>query len=237
MPKINVLPKQVSELIAAGEVVERPASVIKELVENSIDAGADAVTVEIQHGGIKYIRVTDNGCGIAKDDVPLAFMRHATSKIKSGTDLDSIATLGFRGEALAAVSSVARVELFTKTADAQIGTHYCMEGGLETLNEDAGCPDGTTIVIRDIFYNTPARMKFLKKDVSEANAAAAVIDRIALSHPEISFKLIRDGKQTLNTSGDGKIESAVYSVLGREFAGTMIPVDSELDRIKVIGLT
>lgn len=237
MPKINVLSKQVSELIAAGEVVERPASVIKELVENSIDAGADAVTVEIQHGGIKYIRVTDNGCGISKDDVPLAFMRHATSKIKNGTDLDSISTLGFRGEALAAVSSVAKVELFTKTADEQLGTHYCIEGGEEILSEDAGCPDGTTIVIRDIFYNTPARMKFLKKDVSEANAAASVIDRIALSHPEISFKFIRDGKQTLNTSGDGKIESAVYSVLGREFSGSMIPVEGNLEQIKVCGLT
>ncbi len=237
MPKINVLPKQVSELIAAGEVVERPASVIKELVENSIDAGADAVTVEIQHGGIKYIRVTDNGCGISGEDVPLAFMRHATSKIKSGADLDSISTLGFRGEALAAVSSVARVELFTKTASSQFGTHYRIEGGVEQLQEEAGCPDGTTIIIRDIFYNTPARMKFLKKDVSEANAAAAVIDRIALSHPEVSFKLIRDGKQTLATSGDGKIESAVYSVLGREFAGSMIPVNNSLEQITVTGLT
>lgn len=237
MPKINVLPKQVSELIAAGEVVERPASVIKELVENSIDAGADAVTVEIQHGGIKYIRVTDNGCGISGEDVPLAFMRHATSKIKSGADLDSISTLGFRGEALAAVSSVARVELFTKTVSSQFGTHYRIEGGVEQLQEEAGCPDGTTIIIRDIFYNTPARMKFLKKDVSEANAAAAVIDRMALSHPEVSFKLIRDGKQTLATSGDGKIESAVYSVLGREFAGSMIPVNNSLEQITVTGLT
>lgn len=237
MPKINVLPKQVSELIAAGEVVERPASVIKELVENSIDAGADAVTVEIQHGGIKYIRVTDNGCGISGEDVPLAFMRHATSKIKSGADLDSISTLGFRGEALAAVSSVARVELFTKTVSSQFGTHYRIEGGVEQLQEEAGCPDGTTIIIRDIFYNTPARMKFLKKDVSEANAAAAVIDRMALSHPEVSFKLIKDGKQTLATSGDGKIESAVYSVLGREFAGSMIPVNNSLEQITVTGLT
>ena len=237
MPKINLLPKGVAELIAAGEVVERPASVIKELVENSIDAGADNITVEIQHGGITYIRITDNGCGISHEDVPTAFLRHATSKIKIGGDLDAIATLGFRGEALAAVSSVSRAEMFTKPKDEQLGTHYIIEGGSETLYEEAGCPDGTTIIIRDIFYNTPARMKFLKKDVSEANAAAAVLDRIALSHPEIAFKLIRDGKQTLNTSGDGKINSAVYSVLGREFAGTLISVEGTLDKITVSGLT
>lgn len=237
MPKINLLPKQVAELIAAGEVVERPASVIKELIENSIDAGADDITVEIQHGGITYIRITDNGCGIAREDVPTAFLRHATSKIKTGVDLGSIATLGFRGEALAAVSSVSRVEMFTRVKEEDFGTHYKIEGGEEALNEETGCPTGTTIIIRDLFYNTPARMKFLKKDVSEANAAAAVTDRIALSHPEIAFKLIRDGKQTLNTAGDGKITSAVYSVLGREFSGTLIPVNGELDRITVKGLT
>ena len=237
MPKINVLPKQVAELIAAGEVVERPASVIKELVENSIDANARNITVEIQRGGISYIRITDDGCGIAHEDVPKAFLRHATSKISSGVDLNSISTLGFRGEALAAVSSVSRAELFTKPHGEAFGTHYKIEGGTETLCEEAGCPDGTTIIIRDIFYNTPARMKFLKKDVSEANAAAAVVDRIALSHPEIAFKLIRDGKQTLNTSGDGKVNGAVYSVLGREFSGTLIPVKGMLDRIEVEGLT
>lgn len=237
MPKINLLPKQVSELIAAGEVVERPASVIKELIENSVDAGAKHVTVEIQHGGITFIRVADDGCGIAHEDVPTAFLRHATSKIKSGGDLAAIATLGFRGEALAAVSSVSRVEMFTKQREDRFGTHYIIEGGEETLYEEAGCPDGTTIIIRDIFYNTPARMKFLKKDVSEANAAAAVVDRIALSHPEISFKFIRDGKQTLNTSGDGKISGAVYSVLGREFAGSLISVDGTLDRVSVTGFT
>ena len=187
MPKINLLPKQVAELIAAGEVVERPASVIKELIENSIDAGADDITVEIQHGGITYIRITDNGCGIAREDVPTAFLRHATSKIKTGVDLGSIATLGFRGEALAAVSSVSRVEMFTRVKEEDFGTHYKIEGGEEALNEETGCPTGTTIIIRDLFYNTPARMKFLKKDVSEANAAAAVADRIALSHPEIAF--------------------------------------------------
>lgn len=237
MPEIKVLPKEISELIAAGEVVERPASVIKELVENSIDAGADNITVEIQHGGITYMRITDNGCGIEKNDVLTAFLRHATSKIKNSGDLNAIGTLGFRGEALAAVSSVARVEMFTKPRDAAFGTHYEIEGGVEKLCEEAGCPDGTTIVIRDIFFNTPARMKFLKKDVSEANAAAAVVERIALSRPEIAFKLIRDGKQALMTPGDGKINTAVYSVLGREFAGTLVEVDGGLDGIGVKGLT
>lgn len=237
MPEIRVLPKEISELIAAGEVVERPASVIKELVENSIDAGADNITVEIQHGGITYMRITDNGCGIARNDVPTAFLRHATSKIKSSGDLNAIGTLGFRGEALAAVSSVAKVEMFTKPRENDLGTHYEIDGGQEKLCEEAGCPDGTTIVIRDIFYNTPARMKFLKKDVSEANAAAAVVERIALSHPEISFKLIRDGKQSLMTPGDGKINTTVYSVLGREFAGTLMEVDGGLDGIGVKGLT
>ena len=237
MPEIKVLPKEISELIAAGEVVERPASVIKELVENSIDAGADNITVEIQHGGITYMRITDNGCGIARNDVPTAFLRHATSKIKSSGDLNAIGTLGFRGEALAAVSSVAKVEMFTKPRENDLGTHYEIDGGQEKLCEEAGCPDGTTIVIRDIFYNTPARMKFLKKDVSEANAAAAVVERIALSHPEIAFKLIRDGKQSLMTPGDGKINTTVYSVLGREFAGTLMEVGGGLDGIGVKGLT
>ncbi len=236
MPKINVLPKNVAELIAAGEVVERPASVIKELIENSIDAGATAITVEIQNGGISYMRITDNGCGISNDDVPLAFLRHATSKIKEGNDLNFISTLGFRGEALAAVSSVSRVEMLTCSENEEIGTHYMIEGGLETLYEEAGCPKGTTIIIRDLFYNTPARMKFLKKDVSEANACAAVVDRIALSHPEISIKFIRDGKQALNTSGDGQIKSAVYSVLGREFANSLISCEGEHGGITVSGL-
>lgn len=237
MPKINLLPKEVAELIAAGEVVERPASVIKELVENSIDAGANNITVEINRGGIAYLRITDNGCGIEHGDVPTAFLRHATSKIKGDADLNAIATLGFRGEALAAISSVSKAEIFTKTKDSELGTHYMIEGGEEKLYEEAGCPDGTTIIIRDIFYNTPARMKFLKKDVSEANAAAAVVDRIALSHPEIAFKFIRDGKQTLNTAGDNKLNGTVYSVLGREFAGTLIPVSGESERIAVSGLT
>ena len=236
MPKINVLPKNVAELIAAGEVVERPSSVIKELVENSIDAGATFITVEIQRGGITYMRVTDNGCGISFGDVSTAFLRHATSKIKTDEDLNSIGTLGFRGEALAAVSSVAKVEMMTATEDSVTGTHYVIEGGDEKLYEEIGCPKGTTIIIRDIFYNTPARMKFLKKDVSEANACAAVIDRIALSHPEISFKFIRDSKQTLMTTGDGDIKSAVYSVLGREFSGSLIETEGEIGSVSVKGL-
>ncbi len=236
MPKINVLPKSIAELIAAGEVVERPASIVKEAVENSIDAGATHITVEIQRGGITYIRITDNGCGIVGEDVPKAFLRHATSKIKQAIDLDSISTLGFRGEALAATSAVSRVEMFTKTADEDFGTHYKIEGGEEVLYEEVGCPDGTTLIVRDLFYNTPARMKFLKKDVSEGTTVSAIIERQALSHPEIAFKLIRDGKQTLSTSGDGKLASAVYSVLGREISNTLIPVDLALDGVKVKGL-
>ncbi len=236
MPKINVLPKSIAELIAAGEVVERPASIVKEVVENSIDAGATHITVEIQRGGITYVRITDNGCGIANEDVPKAFLRHATSKIEKAVDLDSISTLGFRGEALAATSAVSRVELFTKTTDEDFGTHYKIEGGEEILNEEVGCPDGTTLIVRDLFYNTPARMKFLKKDVSEGTTVSAIIERQALSHPEIAFKLIRDGKQTLATSGDGKLASAVYSVLGREISNTLIPVDLTLEGVKVTGL-
>lgn len=237
MPKINLLPKNVAELIAAGEVVERPASVIKELVENSIDAGATQITVEIQRGGITYIRITDNGCGIDSGDVPTAFLRHATSKIKTDRDLDSIGTLGFRGEALAAISSVSRVEMLTRSEGSDIGTHYIIEGGEEKLNDEVGCPKGTTIIIRDIFFNTPARMKFLKKDVSEGNASAAVVERIALSHTEIAFKLIRDGKTVLTTSGDGNTRACVYSVLGREFSNSLIEVNDNIGGVRVTGLT
>ena len=237
MAKINVLDRKTAELIAAGEVVERPSSAVKELLENCIDSGASAVTVEIKNGGTTFIRVTDNGCGIEKDDIKNAFLRHATSKIKTDTDLDSIATLGFRGEALAAVSSVARVEMLTAQKGTVSGTHYKIEGSEEVLFEESGCPEGTTIVIRDLFFNTPARMKFLKKDVSEANACAAVVDRIALSHPEVAFKFIRDGKVTLATSGDGNIKSAVYSILGREFSSTLMDIKTtELEGIGVSGL-
>lgn len=235
MAKINVLPKNVAELIAAGEVVERPASVIKELVENSIDAGATAVTVEIQHGGVTYIRVTDNGCGIERGDVKTAFLRHATSKIKAENDLNSIGTLGFRGEALAAVSAVARVELLTRTENEELGTSYVIAGGEEISLSDAGCPKGTTIIVRDLFFNTPARMKFLKTDVAEANAVGQIMDRIALSHPEISVKFIREGKTALATSGDGKLLSAVYSVLGRDFHKGLIPAENSQDGVTVSG--
>ncbi len=235
MPRINVLEKSVAELIAAGEVVERPSSVVKEMVENSIDAGAKHITVEIKNGGVTYIRVTDDGCGIYTEDVPKAFLRHATSKISSGEDLDNILTLGFRGEALAATASVSRIEMFTKTADSNFGTHYVLEGSAEILLEEAGCADGTTIIVKDLFFNTPARMKFLKKDVTEGNSVAAVVERMALSHPEISFKLIRDGKQTVTTPGNGDLMAAIYSVLGREFSKTLIEVSSKENGISVGG--
>ena len=235
MGKINVLDKHVAELIAAGEVVERPSSVIKELVENSIDSGATAVTVEIQNGGITMMRVTDNGSGIMRDDIRNAFIRHATSKVKESDDLDAIGTLGFRGEALASIAAVAKVDLLTKAAEDEIGTHYVFEGCDEVLLEDAGCPKGTTFLIRDLFYNVPARMKFLKKNVSEANAVAAVVDKIALSHSEIAFTFIRDNKQTLVTSGDGNLKNCIYSVFGREFTKGIVPVDYELNGVSVKG--
>ncbi len=235
MGKINVLDKRVADLIAAGEVVERPASVVKELTENSVDAGSGTVTVEVRRGGVSFLRVTDDGCGIAREDVPTAFLSHATSKIAGRDDLASIGTLGFRGEALASVAAVAHVEMLTRTAGELAGTRYAVDGGAERLCEDAGCAAGTTIVVRDLFYNTPARMKFLKKDVTESNAAAAVVDKEALAHPEISFRFLRDGKETLHTPGDGKLKSAVYAVYGREFTAGLIPVDYELNGVKVSG--
>lgn len=235
MPKINILPKHLAELIAAGEVVERPASIVKEIMENAIDAGADKITLEIQHGGITYIRITDNGCGIERADIRKAFVSHATSKIADEDDLNSILTLGFRGEALASIAAVSRVEMLTKAENENVGTRYCIEGGEEILIDDAGCPKGTTLIVRDIFYNTPARMKFLKKDVTEANAVAGVVDRIALSHPQVSIRFIRDGKEALFTTGDGKLESTIYSVLGKEFASTLIPAEYELEGVKVSG--
>lgn len=235
MGVINVLDKHVAELIAAGEVVERPASVIKELVENAIDAGAKNITVEIKNGGTTFMRVTDDGCGILREDVRTAFLRHATSKVREEDDLDRIATLGFRGEALASISAVSRLQLITRHASENIGTSYCIEGGEEVLLEDAGCPVGTTFIIRDLFYNIPARAKFLKKDVSEGINVSNIVDKTALSHPEISFTYIRDGKQVLKTSGDGKLLSAVYAVFGREFATSLIPVDYQLDKIRVYG--
>ncbi len=235
MPQINILPKHIAELIAAGEVVERPASIVKEIMENAIDAGADKITLEIKRGGITYIRITDNGCGIDRENIRKAFISHATSKISTADDLNAICTLGFRGEALASIAAVSRVEVMTRTEQESVGTRYCIEGGEETVIDDAGCPKGTTLVVRDLFYNTPARMKFLKKDVSEGNAVASVVDRIALSHPEVSVRFIRDSKDVLFTSGDGKLDSAIYKVLGRDFASTLIPCDYELEGVRVSG--
>ena len=235
MPQINVLAKEVYQLIAAGEVVERPSSVVKEMIENSVDAGAKNITVEIKNGGSTYIRITDDGCGISREDVKKVFVSHATSKIKESDDLDRIATLGFRGEAMASISAVARVQLLTRTPDAEIGTRYEIAGGQELELADAGCPVGTTIVVADLFYNTPARMKFLKKDVTEANAVAGVVERIAVSHPEISFRFIRDGKQALVTSGNGDLKGTVYSVFGRDFAQSLVPVDYEINNMRVSG--
>ena len=235
MPKIIRLPKSVADLIAAGEVVERPSSVVKELLENSIDAGAKKITVEIRRGGIQMIRVTDDGCGIAREDVRNAFVSHATSKIGGADDLNRILTLGFRGEALASAAAVARVEVMTRTAEETVGTRYCIEGGEETLLDDAGCPVGTTLIVRDLFYNTPARMKFLKKDVVEANSVAGVVDRIALSHPEVSIRFIREDKQALLTPGDGKLESAIYAVFGREFLADLLPTSYTYEGVSVEG--
>lgn len=236
MGKINVLDAHVAELIAAGEVVERPSSVIKEMVENAIDAGASVVTVEIKNGGITYMRIADNGCGMSREDVPVAFLRHATSKVAVQDDLESIGTLGFRGEALASIAAVAKVEVMTRTPEESIGTRYVIEGGEEKLLDDAGCPQGTTFLIRDLFYNTPARMKFLKKDVTEANAIAGVLDKIALSHPEVSLRFLRDGKEQLHTPGDGKLKSAIYAVYGRDFTNGLMPVEYEYngDRKSVV---
>lgn len=235
MAKIHKLPKEIAQLIAAGEVVERPASVVKELLENAIDAGASDITLEIQNGGVRFIRITDNGCGIAREDVPTAFLSHATSKIQKADDLDSIFTLGFRGEALASIAAVSRVELMTKTAEEFAGTRAVLEGGEIVSVDDAGCPNGTTLIIRDLFFNTPARMKFLKTDRAEGSAVAAVADHIALSHPEISLRFIKDGKQQLCTPGNGDLLSCIHAVYGRDFAQTLIPVNYALNGISVRG--
>ncbi|MCD7803695.1 MAG: DNA mismatch repair endonuclease MutL [Oscillospiraceae bacterium] len=235
MNRIHLLDKSVYELIAAGEVVDRPASTVKELVENSIDADADNIVVEIKNGGKTYLRVTDNGCGMSGEDVPLAFVRHATSKISAKEDLDSIGTLGFRGEALASVCAVSKVQLLTKRREDELGLKYEIEGGIEISSEPAGCPDGTTIIVRDLFYNVPARQKFLKKDTPEGNSVATIVQKIALSHPEISIKFIRDNKVEFVTSGDGKPLSAIYTILGKEFYDGCIPVDYKYMYVTVKG--
>ena len=224
MPEIHVLPKDIAELIAAGEVIERPASVLKELTENAIDAGANRITAELKRGGVLYLRVTDDGCGIAPEQVRTAFLRHATSKIRTAADLETIFTLGFRGEALASICAVSRTEVLTRQAGAEYGTHYQIEGGEETAFEQSGCPEGTTVVVRDLFYNVPVRAGFLKKDTAEGNAAANIFQKIALSHPEISFRLIRENKTEFITPGDGKLFSAVHAIFGKDFARDLLPV-------------
>ena len=234
-PKINQLPPHVADLIAAGEVVERPGSVVKELTENAIDAGATAVTVEIQNGGITFIRVTDNGCGMAPEDAETAFLRHATSKIATAQDLDSIHTLGFRGEALAAISAVSRIDLLTREPDRTEGISLHLESGVVTERSPAGCPAGTTILVRDLFYHTPARMKFLKRDTAEGAYAFSAVQKQALAHPEVAFRFLRDGEEVLSTPGDGELLSAIYAVLGRQTALEMIPVENQWEGIGVRG--
>lgn len=235
MSKIHVLDKSIYELIAAGEVIERPSSVIKEMMENSIDAGATSITVEIKNGGRTYMRITDNGCGIAPEDIPLAFVRHATSKIETSDDLNGISTLGFRGEALASVCAVSKVEVLTKQKGSTFGSHYAIESSVETECESIGCPDGTTFIIRDLFYNVPARLKFLKKDVSEGNAIAGIVNKIALSHPEISFRFIRDNKTELITSGDGNLLGVIRAVFGKDFYSSCLPVSYSYNGVEVSG--
>ena len=235
MPHIAQLSPHVADLIAAGEVVERPASVVKELTENAIDAGARSVTVEIQNGGMTLIRVTDDGCGIAPEEAQTAFLRHATSKIKTEYDLEAIGTLGFRGEALAAIASVSRLEVLTRRPGDDLGTSLALEGGVVLGQEEAGCPQGTTLLVRDLFYNTPARLKFMKKDAAEGAACLAAVQRQALAHPEVAFQFLRDGRQELLTPGDGKLHSALYAVLGRELALGFVPVEGSGEDVSVSG--
>ena len=234
MPKILQLDRHVADLIAAGEVVERPASAVKELVENAVDAGASQVTVEIQNGGMSYLRVTDDGCGIAPEDAETAFLRHATSKLRTKEDLAAIGTLGFRGEALAAIASVSRIDLLTKTHEGE-GLSLTLEAGRVVDRAPAGCPDGTTIVVRDLFFNTPARLKFLKRDTVEGSQVAAAVQRQALAHPEVAFRLIKDGETVLRTSGNGDLYAAVYQVLGRQLACDMVAVKSQWENMRLAG--
>ena len=234
MPKIVQLSRHVADLIAAGEVVERPASVVKELVENAIDAGAARVTVEIQNGGMTFIRISDNGCGMAPEDARTAFLRHATSKIRNKDDLAAISTIGFRGEALAAISAVSRIDLLTKAADTP-GVSLHLEAGQITQEAPAGCPEGTTILVRDLFYNTPARMKFMKSDQAEASAVFLAVQQQALAHPEIAFRFLKDGQEQLSTAGSGDRMAAIYTVFGREIANNMIEVKGSWEQFTVRG--
>ena len=235
MGKINVLSFAVANLIAAGEVVDRPASVIKELTENSIDAGADRITVEIQNGGVTFMRVSDNGVGIERDDLPMAVRRHATSKIKNENDLAAIMTLGFRGEALAAIAAVSDLRIMSKTEGADSGAKVEVSGGTMLGVSDHACTKGTTVIVENLFANVPARRKFLKKDITEAMAVTAVVEKIALSHPEIAFRLIIDGNIKLDTAGDGKLLSAIYAVFGRDFSRALIEVNEKSEGIGISG--
>ena len=234
MARILQLDRHVADLIAAGEVVERPASAVKELVENAVDAGAAQVTVEIQNGGMTYLRVTDNGSGIPAEDAETAFLRHATSKLRTKEDLGAIGTLGFRGEALAAIAAVSKIDLLTKTADGE-GVSLHLEAGKVLERSPAGCPNGTTIVVRDLFYNTPARMKFMKRDTVESSQVAGVVQRQALAHPEVAFRLVKDGETVLQTAGNGDLHGAVYQVFGRQLAVDMLPVRSQWENLSLTG--
>ena len=234
MPAIIQLPSHIANLIAAGEVVERPASVVKELLENAVDAGATKVTVEMRDGGMTFLRVTDNGCGMEPEDAKTAFLRHATSKLHKAEDLGEISTMGFRGEALAAIASVSRIDLMTKPTGAISGTSLHLDAGVVTQQSEAGCPDGTTIIIRDLFYNTPARMKFMKSDSVEGSRVTAAVQLQALAHPQVAISMVRDGKTILSTPGDGSLQAAVYCVYGRDFAA-MVPVQSSWDSYQLSG--
>ena len=235
MSKIQVLDQITIDKIAAGEVIERPASIVKELAENAIDAGASAIVIEIKEGGISFIRITDNGCGIAKEDVSNAFLRHSTSKIRSVDDLMDIHTLGFRGEALSSIAAVSRVELITKTRENDFGITYRIEGGKEISIEETGAPDGTTFLVRQLFYNTPARRKFLKTPMTEASHVADLVTRLALSHPEISFQFINNGQSKIHTSGNGNLKDVIYHIYGRDIASHLLEVKAENEHLKLTG--
>ena len=235
MPNITILDESTVNQIAAGEVIERPASVVKELLENAIDAKATAITVEIKDGGISFIRVTDNGCGIPKDQISLAFLRHATSKIRSVEDLITVSSLGFRGEALASIAAVCQVELITKTSDSLIGSRYQIEGGTEKSLEEVGAPEGTTFIARNLFYNTPARKKFLKTAATEGGHVADLVEKIAMSHPDISIRFIHNNQNRLHTSGNNNIKDIIYTIFGREVAGNLLPVDAVGEAVKITG--
>lgn len=235
MPQIHVLDQETINLIAAGEVVERPMAVVKELVENAIDAGANAVTVEIKDGGKALIRITDNGCGIAAEEIPLAFLPHATSKIQDAADLLAVSSLGFRGEALASVAAVSQLEMVTKTREALMGTRYVIEGGEEKTNESVGCPEGTTFIVRNLFYNTPARLKFLKTSPTEAGYINTALERLALSHPEIAFRFINQNQSKLTTAGNGNLKDVIYHIYGKEVASNLLEVHTEEVFAKVEG--